>query len=36
MVREKSKLTILREVDSGKDHFISLPCLIGRGDEADS
>ncbi|MCK5231002.1 MAG: FHA domain-containing protein, partial [Desulfobulbaceae bacterium] len=28
-------MTILREVDSGKDHFISLPCLIGRGEEAD-
>lgn len=28
-------MIILREVDSGKDHSISLPCLIGRGEGVD-
>ena len=28
-------MIILREVDSGIDHSISPPCLIGRGEEAD-
>ncbi len=28
-------MIILQEVDSGKEHSISLPCLIGRGEEAD-